>query len=87
MQKTMFALVASLAFAGSAVAGLESHADVTAAGESHTVDLWVDDDGTYTLLVDGQPLGAPALPPTPELPAPDVPSPELPSLPELPTLP
>ena len=93
MQKLMFARVASLACAGSAGAGLEGHADVDAAGESHTVDLWVNDDGTYSLLVDGAPLavpeapGAPELPPTPELPAPEVPSPEVPSVPELPTLP
>lgn len=47
---------------GLAAAGAELHLDLNANGESHTVDLTVGDDGTATLLVDGQPVGAPALP-------------------------
>lgn len=47
---------------GLAAAGAEFHLDLNANGETHTVDVIVGDDGSATILVDGQPVGAPALP-------------------------
>lgn len=89
MQKLLIALVASLALAGNAVAGVEGHITAQANGETHTIDVWLHDDGTYVLLVDGEPLAPPEAPGTPEIPAlPEVPGiPELPALPEAPGIP
>ncbi len=55
-----------LALAGPAVAGGELHLTLQANEETHTVDTFVGDDGSTVLLVDGQPVEAPA---APELPA------------------
>lgn len=68
MQKLLIALFALMTVAGSAVAGLEAHAHVDLDGEVHTVDAWVNDDGSHLVLVDGQPVEAPAAPEAPELP-------------------
>ena len=94
--KLMIALVALIAIAVPAHADGTAHIEATANGETHTVDLVFADDGTATLLVDGQPVSTPAapgLPATPELPAtpalpsaPDVPVPSAPATPELPTV-
>lgn len=40
----------------------EAHLDIDANGERHTVDVIVADDGTATVLVDGQPPAVPTLP-------------------------
>lgn len=77
MKHVVLALVALLATAGPAMAGIESHLAADLDGEAHTVDLFVGDDGSVTLLVDGAPVSAPALPGAPEAPA----TPELPALP------
>lgn len=77
MKHVVLALVALLATAGPAMAALDAHVFLQAEGETHTVDLFVGDDGSITLLVDGEPVGAPELPGAPEAPA----TPELPALP------
>lgn len=77
MQKTMFVLMALLATSGSALAGGTLHAEITANGETHTLDATVGDDGSASVLVDGEPVGAPELPAAPEVPS----APEVPALP------
>lgn len=69
MQKTILVLMALLTIAGPAVAGGEIHLDLNANGEAHTVDATVGDDGSAEILVDGQPVGAPAAPEAPEVPS------------------
>lgn len=80
MKHVVLALVALLATAGPAMAGIESHLTADLDGERHTVDVFVGDDGSLVVLVDGEPLAAPALPGAPEAPA----TPELPAIPTLP---
>lgn len=91
MNKTLLSLVAAIALAGSAAAGFEAHLSAETMEDERTIDIWVNDDGTYTVLVDGESV-VPALPgaPTPELPAlpdpgvPEVPEPSMPTIPEVP---
>lgn len=61
--KTLIVLLAALALAPAAQAGLEAHVFVQVDEESHTLDVVAADDGTATVLVDGAPPAAPA-PPT-----------------------
>lgn len=69
MNYALLVLVATLAVSGSALAGVDAHIAATLDGETHTVDLVIHDDGSYSLLVDGQPVGAPEVPSAPEVPA------------------
>lgn len=99
MKSVWSCLTLLLALASPALAGGEIHALIDADGSTHSLDVWVDDAGNVTILIDGAPLilpEAPALPDAPaapEAPAPDVPeapeapSPEVPELPALPVLP
>lgn len=68
MQKTILVLMALLTIAGPAMAGGDLHFAIDANGESHTVDASLGEDGSATVLVDGQPVGAPELPAAPEVP-------------------
>jgi hypothetical protein len=89
--KTLLALVALLATSGLASAGAEAHVFLDAAGQTHSADVYVADDGTVTVLVDGQPVAVPSAPGAPQLPPlpspPSVPAPSLPSPPPLPSAP
>ena len=64
-----FLLVATLlALSGAAMADATLDVTQTVAGTgtdldgTHTVSVTVGDDGSVSILVDGQPVGAPALP-------------------------
>lgn len=87
MNQALVAMLALLATSSTALAGGSVHALVgLPTGETHTVDLAVNDDGTYTLLLDGAPVDPTALPGIPS--APEVPAlPGAPEIPALPTLP
>src|SRR5579885_2857263 len=54
--KTLVALLALVALSGLASASVTGHAEATANGETHTVDILIDDSGNASILVDGQPL-------------------------------
>ena len=93
--KSALLLAALVATAGTAVAGFDLSYTQSVSGTGtdadgvHTVSLVIGDDGSVSLLLDGQPVGAPELPALPEVPStPELPSaPEVPSAPELPPLP
>jgi hypothetical protein len=92
--KTMLALLALLTIPGLAAAGATVHVGASTPAGDHTVDIAIDDAGNASVLVDGQPVGAPSAPGLPSAPGvpdvpsvPDLPSPGVPSLPALPTLP
>lgn len=93
MKTSILVLFASLVVLGPASAGAEIHAFVQADSETHAVDIFVSDDGTVVLLVDGAPVPeAPEMPEAPETPeAPEAPAvpelPEVPDAPEFPALP
>ena len=74
MNKTILILMALVTISAPAAALGEFHLSIEANGETRTVDASVGDDGSATLLVDGEPVGAPE-------------APELPAAPEVPTLP
>ena len=93
--KTTLLIATLLALAGSAAAGATLSYSQSIGGTGtdldgdHAVFLSVGDDGSVVILVDGQPLTAPALPEAPAVPelpsAPEVP--EAPALPPVPALP
>lgn len=89
-----------LALAGTALAGIEIHANLTLpTGETHTFDAWANETGEANASVDSGPAttlpetpvplpGAPEIPSVPTLPAPQPPAlPEIPGTPELPGAP
>lgn len=80
MIKTFLVMMALVTISGPALAGGEFHFEVDANGETHTIDATVGDDGSASVLVDGEPVGAPEAPEVPE-------TPEAPEAPELPALP
>lgn len=90
MNHALVAMLALIATSSTALAGGSVHALVgLPTGETHTIDVTVNDDGTYTLLLDGAPVDPTALPGAPAIPsAPEVPTlPVVPGIPTLPTLP
>lgn len=102
MNRSILAVAALLAVAGSAFAGAQIAATIALpTGETHTLEADADENGDASATVDGAPVesllpAAPApLPATPELPAapelPPVPvvpgAPTIPGAPELPTVP
>ncbi|MEA3201802.1 MAG: hypothetical protein QOE90_3230 [Thermoplasmata archaeon] len=69
MKTILLTLAALLAISGSAAADIQAHAVATLPdGSTHTLDATIGDDGTATVLVDGAPVGAPAVPALPVLP-------------------
>lgn len=66
--KTILTLIALLSIPTIATAGATLHAEATANDQTHTLDIAVNDDGSYSLLIDGQAPAAPGAPDTPTLP-------------------
>lgn len=64
------AMIAALlvGIAGTAAASFEATVDAQIGEETHQLYVFVADDGTATILVDGEPLGAPEAPELPGIP-------------------
>lgn len=68
MKYAAILMIGLLAISGTAFAGGVVHFEANVNGEVHTIDAAVGDDGSAVILVDGQPVEAPAAPGLPALP-------------------